>query len=462
MENDPRTKESRHWLELSLAQHAIWLEAKLSSGSLYQLGGWARIPAPLDEAAVRQAVSLVMARHDALRLRVDDQNPRQWLDSSVDPPLSIIDLCADEDADAAFQRHVEEAFSSPLPWGNHPLFRIELIRAGANLCYLLWRFHHLIADSISTLITTRHWAEAYLALTMDTAPELAPPSSYLPIIASATAYLTSADYKHDLAYWLSRFDSLPPPLIQPRKTQTSNQQKVSVADWTLNSDTYAHLEQSAHGAELTTQRALFALFAMTLGRRYGQSDLVSGIALHRRDRSNRHALGMLSGIMAVRFNFDPSWSLLQGVTKFNAQVDSDLHHQRLPVDNLFRSLGLFRTGRVRLFEAVMSYLPHFHDSPIDGLPIVTGIVSSLEASPISLHVTDLPKSAGLTIKLCVNTDHLDSSEAPALLSLFQIAVDEFVVRPGTAVQNLPSMTSGERATVVGNVSPVKYLEEWTV
>jgi hypothetical protein len=34
MENDPRTKESRHWLELSLAQHAIWLEAKLSSGSL--------------------------------------------------------------------------------------------------------------------------------------------------------------------------------------------------------------------------------------------------------------------------------------------------------------------------------------------------------------------------------------------------------------------------------------------
>jgi hypothetical protein len=464
MKNKSIIEHDRHWLELSLAQQAIWLEAKLSDGSLYQLGGWARIPANLDEASVRHASSLVMARHDALRLRVDDEHPRQWLDNSVDPPISVLELNTNDDPDAAFHAHIEEAFASPLPWGNHPLFRIELIHAGVNLSYLLWRFHHMLADSISTSITMRHWAEAYLALTSDTAPELAPPSSYLPVIVSDSAYLKSPNYKQDLSYWTSRFDPLPPPLIMNGNTRTADQKGVSIADWSLDEHGCARFEQSAHNAEVTAQRALFAIFAMTLARRYGKSDIVSGIALHRRDLSNRHALGMLSGIMAVRFNFDLSWSLLQGVTKFSAQVDSDLRHQRLPVDNLSRSLGLFRTGRARLFEAVMSYLhpdSQYGESPIEGLPILTGTVASREASPISFHVTDL-SGEGLAVRLCINTDFLDASEASMLLSLFQFALDEFVAKPSTLIQDLPSITPGERTTVVGKTSSEKYIEEWTV
>ena len=92
MQSDLNVEVDRKWLELSLAQQAVWLDAKLSSSSVYQLGGWARVAAPLDEAAVRQSVSLIMARHDGLRLRVDDELPRQWLDESVEPPISTIDL----------------------------------------------------------------------------------------------------------------------------------------------------------------------------------------------------------------------------------------------------------------------------------------------------------------------------------------------------------------------------------
>jgi hypothetical protein len=464
MKNELITECSRHWLELSLAQQAIWLEAKLSHGSLYQLGGWARIPVDLDEAAVRQAASLVMARHDALRLRVDDEQPRQWLDTSVDPPIAVLELHAGTDPDVAFQVHLERAFASPLQWGKHPLFRIELIRGGANLCYLLWRFHHLIADSISTSITMRHWAEAYLALTSDTAPELAPPSSYLPVIASDKAYLKSPDYKQDLSYWVSRFDPLPPPLGLHRNLQADDQQKVSIADWSLDEETFLCLQQTAHDAGVIVQRTVFAIFAMTLARRYGQSDVVSGIALHRRDLSNRYALGMLSGIMAVRFNFDPSWSLVHSVTKFSEQVDADLRHQRLPVDNLSRSLGLFRTGRARLFEAVMSYLQpenQLGESPIEGLPIITGTVASREASPISFHVTEL-STDGLAIRLCINTDFLNASEATSLLSLFQFALAELIARPDTRIQALPSLTPQERTIVVGKTSSKKYIEEWTI
>ena len=90
--------------------------------------------------------SLVMlinfSRHDGLRLRADDEMPRQWLDESLEPPLTVEQLSFNGDPDVAFLAHVEEVFATPMSFGNRPLFHIELIRAGDRLSYLLWRFHH--------------------------------------------------------------------------------------------------------------------------------------------------------------------------------------------------------------------------------------------------------------------------------------------------------------------------------
>ncbi len=63
------------------------------------------------------------------------------------------------------------------------------------------------------------------------------------------------------------------------------------------------MPRKAAGASV--QRALFALFAVALSRRYGQSEIVSGIALHRRDLANRYTIGMLAGVIPVRCQFDP-------------------------------------------------------------------------------------------------------------------------------------------------------------
>ncbi len=214
MPSDLTVETERKWLDLSLAQQAVWLDAKLSGSSAYQLGGWARIADSPDEAAFRQAISLIMARHDGLRLRVDDELPRQWLDESVEPPFAIsIYRPIRPIPTPPSTRHVQERFASAMPLGDHPLFPVELIRAGANLNYMLWRFHHLLADVASIAITISHWLNAYEALTSSSPQELTPGSSYLKTISSDAAYLESAGYHKDLAYWTSRFDPLPPALI---------------------------------------------------------------------------------------------------------------------------------------------------------------------------------------------------------------------------------------------------------
>ena len=77
-------------------------------------------------------------------------------------------------------------------------------------------------------------------------------------------------------------------MIADLEVRPSAASKVPAVQWTLAGDTFVTFQDAAKAAKTTAQRALFGLFAVTLGRRYGQSDIVSGIALHRRDLSNRY------------------------------------------------------------------------------------------------------------------------------------------------------------------------------
>ena len=454
MPSNVTVETDRKWLDLSLAQQAVWLDAKLSGSSAYQLGGWARIDAPLDEAAVRQAISLIMARHDALRLRVDDELPRQWLDESVDPPLTLHDFeHGENEPDVAFQLFVEDRFSTAMPLGDHPLFSIEVLRAGPNLNYMLWRFHHLVADAAAVAITIYHFLHAYEALTSGTPQELPPESSYLKTISADAAYLQSASYQKDLAYWTARFEPLPPPLIADLEERPSALKKVPAADWTLEGDQFANLQSAAKTAGVTLQRVLFGLFACVVGRRYSQSDVVTGVALHRRDLANRLTIGMLAGVIAVRCRMDPFWTLEECVQAFSEQLDDDLRHQRLPVDVLSRALGLASTGRAGLFEAAMSYMPAnrgWNDSAVANLPVTTGQVASREASPISFRVSERGPDDGLDMTIAVNPDFLEAHEASALLTLLQTACRLFIEESETRLENLPTVTPAEQDLVCGH------------
>jgi amino acid adenylation domain-containing protein len=451
MSSDLTVETERKWLDLSLAQQAVWLDAKLSGSAAYQLGAWVRITGSPDESVLRQAISLTMARHDGLRLRVDDELPRQWLDESVEPPFAVLDLAPGvTDPDAAFQAHVEDRFSIPMPLGDHPLFSVELIRVGANLNYMLWRFHHLLADSASVSIAIAHGLNAYEALAGGT-QELTPGSSYLKTISADAAYLESAAYQKDLAYWSSRFEPLPPALIADLEARPTGENKVPFAEWKLEGEDFKEFQDAARTAGTTIQRALFALFTMALGRRYGQSDIVSGVALHRRDLATRHTVGMMAGVIAMRCQFDAYWTLEECIQAYSEQLDRDLRHQRLPVDILSRALGLAGSGRAGLFEAAMSYMPSsrgWKESAVEGLPFTAGHVVTKEASPISLGANESESGDALDITIAINTDYLDAAEAQTLLTLLKTACHQFLHAPDICFENLPTLTPGEQSLVV--------------
>jgi amino acid adenylation domain-containing protein len=447
------TSIERTWLELGLAQRAVWFDAQLAdSPSAYTLVRLARIHGDFDAGAARQALTLVVARHDALRLRVDADLPRQWLHESSDAPFEVVDLSGAPDPEASLRAFVGASLERAMPLGDRALFELQLVKLGAREHAALLRCHHLLADEVAVSLVLRYWLGAYCALTSDAPVELDPPSSFVAEIASDLAYAESERHAADLAYWKARFATPSPPLLEARRSERADAAgAVRSATWLLADGPYERFAAATARAGVTPQRAIFALLAVVLGRRYGLTDVTLGMALHRRNAANAHVVGMLAGTIAIRLETSGDASLREVVRAASVRIDEDLRHQRLPIDALSRALGLSADGLSALFSVAVSYVPAPRAAgDVPGSADVTFELESLpthEASPLTVHAYERADGRALAIDFAALPHVLDDAGFASLMTLFQTAVTWFVDDPDAAVETFPRTTPDERALV---------------
>lgn len=431
---------------LGNAQLPLWFDSQLSGPAGYRLGCWIKTERKLDADCLRASLRVLLEHHEALRLRIDPNTPRQWISSDCTAPLHEVTLSA-QDPDAAFQAHLAHLFSMPLPFGDAPLFRVHLLTIGA-LRYLVLCFHHIIADSLTLQLVLQQWFQTYFALSQGLPlPQIAP-SSVMPLIAADQEYNTSAQFQRDLAYWKARLANLPEKLITapPKPSQTPF---AHTAAGRIPAE--RGFLQAAKAANLSAPRALFGLLAITFARRFGQDDLICGLALHRRDAKTRHTMGMMTGVIPLRIRFEEWWSLQDCLAAFNEAWDGDLRHSRISIDALSRALRMTGKGGVGLFDIAMSYTP---GAAALGLPgdISSAVIHTREASPISFHATDDRATGALCYHIAINPDYAGILDPNLLAELLEGAIAQFVqdcapngARPDFGT--IPAMAPSEAAQI---------------
>ncbi len=456
----PQTAEveapAQAWLPLTHAQRAVWLDVQLiGDPAAYQLGTVTDIEGELDPDLARQAVRLIMARHDALRLRIDAAEPRQRFETGGETPFHLTDLSLAADPTAAADAHLAATQAAGFRLGDEPLFRVDVLKLGAQRWRIAMLCHHLLGDGVSIALIQRHWAQAYATLCGETedkdddemgmAPEPAPRSSYLPVIKDDEAYAASPRYAADLSYWRARLSPLPELVFADRPRPDSVTPGGDMPGLELDAPAFARFEAATRAAKTTTHRALLALLAVTLARRYGRQDLCLGMALHRRDLSTRHTIGMLAGMIAVRCRLDTSVHLAQAVEALGAEIDQDLRHARTPIDALGREMGLAALGRNSFFDAAVTIMPSSREAP----PTLPGVIATSrslrdpERTPLMLYVNEQPDRSGLSIRFGFDDAVLSQAEAMRLRDLYATALDALAARPATGLASLDPLTGDE-------------------
>ncbi|GAA4081668.1 non-ribosomal peptide synthetase [Nonomuraea soli] len=288
---------------LTPAQERIrFLQQAGQDFSAYLCWAGERLRGELREEAVRQALSEIVARHEALRTALVEQPPAgavpaagpvQVVHEAVDPPLEVAE--ADGEAEA---RALTDAFvTRPMPPDRPPLLRALLVRLAPDDHVLVLAAHHAICDGASMGVLL---SELYGLLA---GAVLEPPGTQFPDYAAQL----SGGGEREREFWREELSGAPSllslPADRPRPAVPSGAgARVSV---TLTPARHARLRDSARAGRDTTFTIMLAALAITLSRLAGQDDVVIGSPADGRDLPElERSVGMYVNTLALRLRLD--------------------------------------------------------------------------------------------------------------------------------------------------------------
>ena len=162
-------------------------------------------PADLDVAALEAAANVVLAHHDAFRLRfAAGPGPRAWFAPA--PPLRVesVDLAhvPPSERSAAVERICTRA-QGTLDIARGPLLALVHLRLGAGLPgRLLIAAHHLVVDGVSWRVIVEDLETAYRAHRCGEPPTLPAKTTSVQAWGRALhAYAASAELARERAFW---------------------------------------------------------------------------------------------------------------------------------------------------------------------------------------------------------------------------------------------------------------------
>ena len=141
-------------LPLSFAQQRLWFISHLEPlSTAYNMPFVLRFGGRLDLDALTASLNEVVRRHESLRTSFPlvDEQPVQLIAEVSHFSLPIIELheLENEERERAVRRQVTAEAQAPFSLATGPLFRVKLLRLGAEEHVLLATMHHIIADGWS-------------------------------------------------------------------------------------------------------------------------------------------------------------------------------------------------------------------------------------------------------------------------------------------------------------------------
>ncbi|MFD9064159.1 condensation domain-containing protein [Kitasatospora purpeofusca] len=304
-----------------------------------------RIDGPLDVAALRHAVTALVARQSALRTtfrRRPDGTPVQLVTDRVPDPMSLgaLDLAAGQDLPTAMEllRHAPAHLVDPR---HDPLFRVHLLRLHQERHVLLLQIHHAVSDGWSIGVLYRDLSALYnAARTGRDAVLPAIPRSFAAHSRQMRAERGGPEEQRQLAYWRRR---LAPPLPGlPAQPQADGLSPVDVEPVLVPADLVRGLRETAASSARRGGVAgpFLAALALVLHRAGGERDVRIGMMISNRARPGaEHLIGYFVNTAVIRLHLDPAMTAGDLVAEANTAVTEAIEHQALPIQDLYQDLN---------------------------------------------------------------------------------------------------------------------------
>ncbi len=444
-------------LALSFAQQRLWFLAQLEAraSAAYHMAGGLQLSGELNQAALQAALDRIVARHEALRtcFVTREGAPVQQINGPAPVALGHYDLREQPNPARELRQlaHVQE--SQPFDLSRGPLLRVCLVRLDEQRHVLLITLHHIVSDgwSIGRLMHELDTLySAFAAGLADPLPALG--IQYADYAAWQRQWLQGEVLQGQLAYWREQLADAPPLLELPTDHPRPPVQNYvgGRVDFTLDAALTAALKRLAARHDSTLYMTLLAGWAMLLARLSGQDDIVVGMPVAGRTRTELEPLiGLFVNTLALRCRVPGTATVAELLAQVKATTLAAQAHQDLPFEQLVEALNPARSlAHSPLFQTLFAWQNAADDAPT---------LDALHIEPFAFE--QVTAQFDLSLAVGARADQLEGSIEYAS-SLFehatvvryvehwQVLLCAMVLDASQALAHLPLLTQAQRRQVL--------------
>ena len=425
--------------QLSFSQQRLWLLDRLEPArGQYNIPAIFELTGPLDLPALKQAFTMIVARHDILRTVYQHQGNevRQLVHAAADFIIKQHDLSelAVSEQLKKLQQNVKSEVSTPFELSTDAMLRVTLYRISEQESHMLVVMHHIGSDAWSIKVLLNELSEAYSAILAQRQPMMSPLLvQYADFAHWQRNWLSGDNLELHLDYWRGcladapLLHSLPLDASRPAEQSHSGEVQKKIVPHQLR----LQLEALARQHQTGLYSILHATFVYLLRLYSGETDIVIGTPVANREQVELAPLiGIFVNSLVLRSDLSQIREL-PSLIEHSKQVLLDAYvHQNLPFEKLVEELNPERSlSHHPLFQVMLSLQPYGEiELVLPGLEVVSRPLSSRTTKlDLYLNVTELVE--GFEFEWEYATDLFLPQRIDQLHEQFISLLESFVANP---------------------------------
>lgn len=451
------TMQSRR--PLSLAQEQLWFLDQLAPDqtTYNSLMVW-RLSGPLQVELLQRSLSLVVARHESLRVTVDseDGTPYQVVAEPTEVPLPVLDLRAlpESERELRAQAEIDALREQLYDLTAGPLCRFQLLRLADEQYMFCQGFHHIVTDGWSIAVINAELTTAYRSLYCGTEPVFDEMELDFTEFAESQRQRLQGDLlAEELAFWQQRLADLPKlvlPADRPRPADGVLRGHTLIQNFPHDLRDLVQRLAADHGASMFM--VFTAALNLVLSRYSGLDDLPIGIPmLGRPEPELETVVGMFVNLVVLRSDLsgDPTFSEL-----IDRIADSSLElyeHQEVSFNQVVDAVQPAREPSVNpLFQICTQMLGENNSGENLDLPEVSAkfVPTTALRSRFDITVNIVDTGSILRATVEYSSDLFDDWRMTALLDHLEAVLREAAADPDRRLSQLPIVVGAEAERLI--------------
>ena len=459
-------------LPLSFSQQRLWFLDQLTpANAAYHIPASIRLTGPLNLAALRQAFTEIIRRHEVLRttFALVEGQPVQVVGPVSELPLLTIDLQGlnHTEQEARTLKLATQHVMAPFDLAHGPLLRTTLLRLNEREHVLLATMHHIVSDAWSTTMLVREVALLYDAFSRgrsSSLPELT--VQYADFARWQRDWLAGPRLEEKLKYWKQQLADAPLLALPTDRPRPSDQTFDGATCFRVIPESLCTpLRELSRQTGATLFMTMLAGFHALLHRYAQQAKILTGIPVANRTAETESLIGFFVNTLVLGSDFADDPSFLTHLERLRQHALEAYTHQDLPFELMVDELKLARD---------LSYNPLFQvmfiwdEAEAGGLELaelkVGGVATENLTAPFDLTVTVQESASQLNCAIQYNTALFDKASISRMLDHYEALLRSVVEAPQQRVSQLSLLSESERRQLLRewNDTAVDYETEVTL